>query len=60
MVDYAEYVLRCALAKESWRAVQGKGKSLQGSLWNTLEVDENGFGTTFILQMLDISEFESF
>ena len=33
---------------------------LQGSLWNTLEVDENGFGTTFILQMLDISEFESF
>jgi len=30
LVDLAEYVLRCALAKEPWRAVQGKGKSPSG------------------------------
>jgi hypothetical protein len=33
---------------------------LQGSLWNILEVDEDNFGITFILQILDISECEWF
>lgn len=33
---------------------------LQGSLWNTLEVDEDDFGRTFILHILDMSESEWF
>lgn len=60
LVDLAECVLRCALAKSPGEQCRARENLFQGSLWNILEVDEDDFGITFILQILDISECEWF